>query len=546
MTQMTTGQAIVQMLLRHGVDTVFGMPGAQTYDFFDALYEQRDNIRLISVRHEQAAAYMAFGYARSTGKHGVFSVVPGPGILNTMGALCTAYGANVPIVGITSNIPTDFMGKGRRHLHEIPDQLATLRSLIKWADAIHKPEDAPEMVAEAFFQAQSGRPSPVVLEAAWDVLGQTGDVSLIDPKSLTPPDPDAAEIDAAADFIAAAKNPAVYVGGGALHAGDEVIELAELLGAPVSSFRSGRGVVSDDHPLVTMLPVLGELWEETDLIIGVGSRLEGPYMRWNLMQWQERPKEPKMVRIDIDPEEMTHWAPDAGIVGDSKVSLRALIKALKSRKPVANDQRAKIAAAKQKIAGELESVQPQMSYLNAIRAALPRDGFFVGEITQSGFLSQVAFPVYEPRTYVANGHQDTLGFGFATALGVKVANPDKAVVAITGDGGFQFTIQELATAKQFGIGLVTVLFNNGAYGNVRRDQETRYDGRTIGCELENPDFAALAKAYGVASYTCTEASNLEALVAEAIKKDAPALIDVPITYGTESSPWPFIIIKKWD
>jgi acetolactate synthase-1/2/3 large subunit len=546
MTQMTTGQAIVQMLLRHGVDTVFGMPGAQTYDFFDALYEQRDNIRLISVRHEQAAAYMAFGYARSTGKPGVFSVVPGPGILNTMGALCTAYGANVPIVGITSNIPTDFMGKGRRHLHEIPDQLATLRSLIKWADAIHKPEDAPEMVAEAFFQAQSGRPSPVVLEAAWDVLGQTGDVSLIDPKSLTPPDPDAAEIDAAADFIAAAKNPAVYVGGGALHAGDEVIELAELLGAPVSSFRSGRGVVSDDHPLVTMLPVLGELWEETDLIIGVGSRLEGPYMRWNLMQWQERPKEPKMVRIDIDPEEMTHWAPDAGIVGDSKVSLRALIKALKSRKPVANDQRAKIAAAKQKIAGELESVQPQMSYLNAIRAALPRDGFFVGEITQSGFLSQVAFPVYEPRTYVANGHQDTLGFGFATALGVKVANPDKAVVAITGDGGFQFTIQELATAKQFGIGLVTVLFNNGAYGNVRRDQETRYDGRTIGCELENPDFAALAKAYGVASYTCTEASNLEALVAEAIKKDAPALIDVPITYGTESSPWPFIIIKKWD
>ena len=147
---------------------------------------------------------------------------------------------------------------------------------------------------------------------------------------------------------------------------------------------------------------------------------------------------------------------------------------------------------------------------------------------------------------MANGHQDTLGFGFATALGVKVANPDKAVVAITGDGGFQFTIQELATAKQFGIGLVTVLFNNGAYGNVRRDQETRYDGRTIGCELENPDFAALAKAYGVASYTCTEASNLEALVAEAIKKDAPALIDVPITYGTESSPWPFIIIKKWD
>lgn len=546
MPQLTTGQAIVQTLIRHGVDTIFGMPGAQTYDLFDALYEAQDKINFISVRHEQAAAYMAFGYARSTGKVGVFAVVPGPGVLNTTAALCTAHGANVPLICLTSSVPTDFEGKGRRHLHELPDQMATVRSLLKWAERIESPEAAPALVQEAFVQAQSGKPGPVVLEAPWDTLGQIGDVEPADPKEVPRVTASQAEIEAAADLITASKAPLIYVGGGAMHAGDEVIELAEALGAPVASFRSGRSVVSDDHPLVLTLPMAAELWPEIDLVIGIGSRLEGLYMRWNAMQWQERPAEPKMIRIDIDPTEMTYWPPDVGVVGDSQPSTRALANAISTRGINFDDRTAAISTAREKATEAMQAVQPQMSFLNVIREVLPRDGFFVGEVTQTGFLSQVGFPVYEPRTYVTCGHHDTLGFGFPTALGVKVGNPDKTVISITGDGGFQFALQELATARQFGIGLITVLFNNSSYGNVRRDQETRYGGRLIGAELVNPDFNALAEAYGIAAYQCDDAAGLRDTLQTAVASDQPALIEVSIEYGTEASPWPFIFQNMWN
>ena len=543
--QLTTGQAIVQSLLRQGVDTVFGMPGVQTYDLFDAFYDVRDKIRVVLVRHEQAAAYMAYGYARSTGKVGVFSVVPGPGVLNTMSALCTAQGSNVPLVCLTSEIPTDFQGKGRRHLHEIRDQLGTLRSLIKWAEQCDAPEAAPALVNEAFKQAQSGRPGPVSLQVPWNVLGQTGDVILLDPEDLKRPAAQADEINAAADLIAGASAPMIYVGGGALHAGAEVIELAERLGAPIASFRSGRGVVSDDHPLTVMLPVAAELWEETDLVIGIGSRLEGPYMRWNQMQWMERPADPKLVRIDIDPQEMDYWAPDAALVGDSKPTTKALTAALAARGVNFEDRSAKIAAAKAKVREEIIAVQPQMDILDTVRDILPADGFVTGEMTQVGFASQVGFPVYAPRTYVTCGHQDGLGYGFLTALGVKIANPNKMVICLTGDGGFQFGLQELATAKQFSINLITIVFNNSAYGNVRRDQEARYGGRVIGADLENPDFPALATAYGVGAYQVTDVAGLRTSLEEAAGKSEPAVIDFVLEKGSEGSPWPFIIRDAW-
>ena len=541
MVHISTGQAVVESLIRHGVDTVFGMPGAQTYDLFDAFYEARKKIRVILVRHEQAAAYMAFGYARSTGKVGVFCVVPGPGVLNTMAALCTAHGANQPILCLTSEVPSDFIGKGRRHLHELPDQLGSLRSLLKWAEQIDQPQDAPAMVNEAFVQMQSGRPGPVSLQIPWDTLGATGEVDLLDPIKIPRISATRSEIRAAAELISQSKMPMIYVGGGALHAGEEVIRLAEIIGAPVASFRSGRGVVSDDHPLTVMLPVAAELWEETDLVIGVGSRLEGLYMRWNMMQWQERPREPKVIRIDIDPKEMKYWPPDQAVVGDAKPTVGALAAELDKRGLRYENQTERISKAKSRVCEAINSVQPQIALLEVIREILPRDGFITGEMTQVGFTSQVAFPVYEPRTYVTCGHQDTLGYGFPTALGVKVANPDKVVISITGDGGFQFAIQELATAKQFNINLITIVFNNSAYGNVRRDQETRFGGRVIGADLVNPDFLALARAYGVQGYQTQDADGLREVLRVAVVKDEPAVIEVILETGSEVSPWPFIL-----
>ena len=547
----TTGEAIVASLLRHGVDTIFGVPGAQTYDLFEALYQVADEIKMITVRHEQAAAYMAFGYARSTGKVGVFAVVPGPGVLNTMAALCTALGCNVPVVCLTGQVPSAFLGKGRGHLHELPDQLATLRSMLKWAEQIERPEDAPDKVFEAFKQAQSGRPGPVSLETCWDVLGQQGEITLPDtPYGLAQPAINEAEIAAAADLIAKAKRPMIYVGSGALEAGAEVKELAERLGAPVSSFRSGRGVMDEEHPLTFSLPCAYEVWPETDLLIGIGSRLEGPYMRWAGMKWVEGPGNspdydgPTLVRIDIDDKEMERFTPHAGIVGDAKPAIRTLIDALTERGTNFVDRSTQLAEIKQAAWEAMQEIQPQMSYLDVIREELPRNGFFVEELTQAGFTSNYGFAVHEPRTYVTCGYQGTLGFGFPTALGVKIANPDKAVVSITGDGGFMFGVQELATAAQYSIGLVTIVFNNSAFGNIKRDQQNRFDSHFIGADLQNPDFIALADSFGVDSYRVNTPDDLKKSLKAAIAKDAPALIEVKTDQVSEVSPWKFIVPRK--
>ena len=399
MTEMTTGAAIVESLIAHGVDTIFGLPGAQTYGLMDALHGAKDRIRFISVRHEQAAAYMAFGYARSTGRVGAFTVVPGPGILNTMAALCTAVGCNVPVLGITGQVPRDFLGKGRGHLHELPDQLATLNSLVKWAARITAPGDAPELVGEAFRQMLSGRPGPTVLESPRDVMSQVGEVSFPAVSLPGPPPVQNSDIEAAAALIRASERPMIYVGGGALDASAEITQLAECLQAPVSAFRAGRGVVSDDHPLGFSLPAAHELWDETDLLIGIGTRLEGPYMRWNQMRWMDKPAEPKLIRIDIDPKEMGRFRPDVPVVGDARVCTEALNLALRGHEGAERSE--KLAAIKAKTLAAFEDIQPQMAYLKTIRDVLPDDGFFVEELCQVGFASNYAFPVLAPRTYTS-------------------------------------------------------------------------------------------------------------------------------------------------
>jgi acetolactate synthase-1/2/3 large subunit len=532
--QMNGGSAILQSLLLHGVDTIFGMPGVQTYPFFDALYQAGDQVRLITPRHEQGAAYMAYGYAKSTGKVGVYAVVPGPGVLNTGAALCTAYGASTPVVCITGQVPTEFIGSGKGHVHELPDQLATLRTLTKWASRINHPAEAPRLVAAAFQQATSGRPRPVALEMAWDTcLAQAG-VELVPPLAkypTIPTDPD--EISKAAKLLKDAKSPMIMVGGGAVNAGEEVLALAEFLQAPVVSYRAGRGIVSDEHYLGFTCASGFKRWEDTDVLIGIGSRLQLQWFEWG----PQRCRKEKLVNIDIDPQQTGRLLPDVAVVGDARVSAHDLLAELQRISSPRASRREEFEAVKQSTWLEIQHVRPQIQYLEAIRRVLPRDGFFVEEVCQVGFTSYYGFPVYEPRKYVTGGHQGNLGFGFPTALGVKVANPDKAVVSIAGDGGFQFGLQELATAVQYGINLVVVVFNNNSYGNVMRDQKDHFGGRIIGSALRNPDFVALARSYGVNATKADTPDKLASALEKALAEQAPALIEVPIPTGTEYTPW---------
>ncbi len=545
---MTGGMAIVEQLIANGIDQVFGIPGAQTYPLFDALKLKSDHIRTFGARHEQTCAYMAFGAARARGRPAVFTVVPGPGVLNTTAALCTAMGTNTPVLCLTGQVPSAYMGRGRGHLHELVDQLATLRPLVKWAARIERAADAPGLVNEAFHQMQSGRPGPVVLEMCWDVMAATGHVMTL-PASIVPatPPPSPTDVDAAAKLLATAKRPMIFVGSGALEASTEVLALAELLDAPVTSHRGGRGIVAEDHPLGISGWTAHKFWPDMDVAIAIGTRLEMPYMRWPwLAPLIDRPvAPPHIIRIDIDPVEMRRFVPHAAIVADAAAGTRALREAVERLRPKATPQqsrsaRAPIAATKTAARREIEIVQPQVGYLDVIRACLPRDGIINTELTQVGFTSYFAYPVFAPRTYISEGFQGTLGYGFPTMLGVKAAKPDTPAVCITGDGGFQFALQELATAKQENIALVTLVFNNAAYGNVLRDQRDRFGNRIIGAVLDNPDFVALAKAYGIAGHRVATPDALRPVLAAALKANAPVLIEVQIPQGSEISPWPFI------
>jgi acetolactate synthase-1/2/3 large subunit len=536
MTSTSGGEAIVNGLVAHGVDTVFGLPGAQIYGLFDAFHQTQ--LKVIGARHEQACGYMAYGYARATGRPGVFSVVPGPGVLNASAAMLTAYGANEPVLCLTGQVPTAFLGKGRGHLHEMPDQLATLRTFVKWAARIEYPDAAPTLVSRAFQEMLSGRRGPAALEMPWDVFTQRADVGAVKPFDPFPaPRPDPDRIKAAAALIASSKTPMIFVGSGAIDAADEILELAELIDAPAVAFRSGRGIVSNAHELGLTMAAAYRLWPSTDLMIGIGTRLELTTMT----RWPFRPDGLKSIRIDIDPSEMRRFTPDAAIIADARAGTDALLAAVRKQGYArTSGRRAVIRDASAAALQEIQKVQPQMAYLNILREVLPENAIVTDELSQVGFASWYGFPIYQPRTFISSGYQGTLGSGFPTALGAKVAYPDRPVVAITGDGGFMFGVQELATAVQFGIGVVTLVFNNNAYGNVRRDQIQRFDGRVVASDLVNPDFVKLAESFGANAARVTSPETFRPTLERALADGGPYVIAIEVPRDSEVSPWAFI------
>src|SRR6201996_2750567 len=536
MTLNSGGEAIVSGLVAHGVDTVFGLPGAQIYGLFDAFHQAQ--LKVIGARHEQACGYMAYGYARASGRPGVFSVVPGPGVLNAGAALLTASGSNEPVLCLTGQVPTAFLDKGRGHLHEMPNQLATLRTFVKWAERIEYPDAAPAMVSRAFQEMMSGRRGPVALEMPWDIFTQRADVAPSKPYDPFPaPQPDSDRIKAAASLIAGSKTPMIFVGSGAIHARDEILELAELIDAPVVAFRSGRGIVSNAHELGLTMAAAYKLWPKTDLMIGIGTRLELPTMS----RWPFQPEGLKSIRIDIDASEMRRYTPHVAVIADSKAGTRDLTAAVrKAGYSKTSGRRAAIREATAAAQEEIQKVQPQMAYLNILREVLPANAIVTDELSQVGFASWYGFPIYEPRTFITSGYQGTLGSGFPTALGAKVAHPDRPVVAITGDGGFMFGVQELATAVQFNIGVVVLVFNNNSYGNVRRDQRERFDGRIVASDLVNPDFIKLAESFGVGAARVTSSDHFRPALEKALAHGGPYLIDIEVPRDSEVSPWAFI------
>ena len=539
MNKMTGAEALIKSVRRYDVDTIFGLPGGQTYHLFDAVYNEGDAIRIFNSRHEQGVAYMAYGYARSTGRVGVYTVVPGPGILNTTSALCTAYAGNERVLCLAGQIPSKWIGKGVGFLHEIPDQLGILQRLTKWAERIEKPADAPRLVNQAFREMNSGRPRPVALEMAPDIMGLQEEVELLPPSPAPEPlraDPDL--IEAAARLLGKAKQPLIVFGHGCMDAGTELLQAAEILQAPCTTLWSGKGIIDDRHYLSQPYSAGHRLWGSADVVLAVGTRLDNPQLQWGLDD------ELKIIRIDIDAEQITNIAdPEIGIVADAKSALSDLISALARRSIARKSRKEELTGLKTAVFRKFEQdVGPQMRILKVIREELPEDGFLVDEVTQVGYASWYGFPVYRPRHFISSGYQGNLGYGYTTALGVQIAHPDKKVIVLGGDGGFMYQATEMATAVKYRLNLVNIVFNNHSYGNVQRAQQEQFGGNVIGSDLSNPDFVRFAESFGAPGFRVETTEQLRKALQAAFKETGPVLIEMPS--AGMPSPWPYILLPR--
>ena len=534
---MATGaDALVESMLAHGIDTLFALPGAQIDHLFASLHDRSDRIRTIVSRHEQGAGYMAFGAARSTGKPSAYAVVPGPGWLNSASSLLTAYSCYAPVMSIAGQIPSASIGRDLGELHEVPDQLGLASGLTKRAERIDSAESASLEFARAYRSMLSGTPRPVYLEMPPDVMGAPSNGALTQPLAHPagdlPPDDD---IERAARLLLAADEPLIIVGGGAQGSAGAVNRIAGLLQAPVGALRAGRGVVDERSHLSQPWPSMHEAWARSSVVLAIGTRLDFPLRMWGCDDNQQ------FIWIDTDPNRPAKITqPAVALVGDACAVASRLADALEQSGTRRGSRRGELEARKAQAVAEFHRcMAPQMAWLRAIRSALPDDGIFVDEVTQVGYASWLWFPTYAPRTYVSSGYQGNLGYGFSTAIGVKIANPDRPVLSISGDGGFQYGAGELATAVKHDVSLVAVVFNDGWFGNVRRIQRDRYGGRVHGSDLVNPDYRMLAKSYGIFSERVDAAEDLEGAISRAFAAGGPALIEVPV--GEMPSPWPLVV-----
>lgn len=522
---MTGGQALAAQLVNEGVRHVFGVPGVQLDYAVDGLARVSDQIAFWNTRHEQATSYMADGYSRSSGDIGVCMVVPGPGLLNALAGVATAFACSSRVLCISGQIPSNAIGRGLGLLHEIPHQSDILAALTKWSAIAHAPAEIPGLVHEAIRQLRSGRPRPVGIELPPDILQAEGDVELLGPVAgdeLLQPDPQL--IRDAAALLRNAERPLIYAGGGAVagNASAALVRLAEKLQCPVVMSNNGRGAIDDRHPqALTWLAGRGAL-AEADVVLGVGTRFLAGVEPLPLAVGA------RYALLNAEPNDLgAPRQPAVAVYADAALGLAALHDELDSLAP--RSPWIDITVLRQWADALLAQVQPQYGWVSALRGGLPEDGILVNEFTQVGYLSQAAFPIYSPRSYIAPGYQGTLGYGFPTALGARVANPHRAVLSISGDGGIGWALSELSTARKYAIGLVTVVFNDGAYGNVRRAQVEQFDGRLLGTDLVNPDFVELAESFGVRGARATTPGELSGLLRETLGPNVePVLIDVPV------------------
>ena len=550
MARMTAAQALVESLRAQGVDTIFGIISSHTMEIFDALYDHQDAIRFISTRHEQAAAMMADGYARVTGRPGICLTSTGPGAANSMGGLGEAYDASSPVLTITSTAEEQLYERGLGTMHETNNQLDMLATVTQRSVHISRPEEAPEQVQEAFELFQGARQRPIAIEIPSDVQAQEAEMTVPGPVRVAAPAADPAAVEAAAEILSAGRRVGVMAGAGVHRsgAGRELTRLAERLGAPVFTTANGKGAIPEDHPL--SLGMYGGEYNfppggledprqtfanSLDVLLVVGSSLS--YFR---AKSQGLRQPPQLIHLDIDAATMDKWyKTTVRLVGDARTVLEQLNCALEGK--AGSDKN--VNGIKESYAAEVQAVRESIReykrqtlpnetmIMEAIREATDRDAVFVGDVGVCNHRgANYCLEVYEERSYLIPAWGG-LGFGLPAAAGAKAGVPERQVICITGDGGFQFNIQELGTCVQYGLRPVVLVFNDDAWGLLRYYQKNRGNGRYIASDLRNPDFTRLAEAYGACGVQVKSLPEMVQALELALEAETVSVIDVKTPDG---------------
>ncbi len=523
-------QLVIQSLEMHGVDTVFGIPGVHTLALYDALRESP--IRHVLARHEQGVGFMADGYARATGKPGVAVIITGPGVTNIATAVGEAYTDSSPLLVISSNVESPYLDDMRGNLHDLKDQMAVMKAVTKWNARITEAGDIPGVMGEAFARLSSGRPLPVHVEIPLDVLDHTASAGRAPREPfIIEPEPSDEKIEQAAALLASAERPLIYAGGGAVSSGAApfVRQLAERLNAPVLTSIMGKGAIPEDHP-----HSLGALWSSgnavddylrrADAMIVIGSKLGAQATEMFQMTLPE-----KLIRIDIDPREMNLNAhPSLPLLGDAAIVSERLASALSDRVELACVDRTAETVEVRNAAEMTAWFAERRDYVDALRRAIPRDGILSTDMTMMSYVACGLYPVYEPRTFFFPSGFGTLGFSVPAAIGAKIGRPEAKIVAIVGDGGFQYTMGDLGCAVHERLGLPIVIFNDSTYSAVKHAQLRERGGRYMAVDLVNPDYVKLAAAYDIPGVRAHSPEAMEREIQVAFDRDLPTIIDVPI------------------
>lgn len=536
--RMSGGQAVVAALVAHGVDTVFGIPGTHNLELYRSL--AHSGLRHVSPRHEQGAGYAADGYARVSGKPGVAFVTTGPALLNIAAAVGQAYSDSVPMLVVSPGMPLRHSALGNGLLHEAKDQRAAMASIAAASIRPTSVAEIPVAVAQAFMLMTSGRPRPVHLEVPLDVLAETAAAVVVPPVAIAAPSPPSRQLHAAAAQLARATRPVMLVGGGARAASAEVRRTAERLGAPVVSTTNGKGVLAEDHPLSlgagVHLPAVRDLVAEADTVLAVGTEL-APADLWN----GPLPLADRLIRVDIDPVGiLANAAPVIGLVGDAAATLGALLELLPDdTDPWGAQARARSWRVRTRGDAETEGAE-WLPVVQALAQAMPREGIVAADSAMVCYFGAMTnLPRYRPGSFLYPTGFGTLGYGLPAAIGAKVADPAAAVLAVLGDGGAMFTVAELATAAELGLGLPVLIVDNHGYGEIRNEMQERGDP-VHAVTFPSPDFAALGRAMGCHGVTLADPAELTAHLTAAFDADRPTVLHLthpdPAAAGRPAGP----------